>query len=411
MGNLVFQATLGGQVNLVGPNTASTFNLNVPATSSTIATLTGTETFTNKTLTAPTLASANITTALTLTGAAGTSGQLLTSAGSGAAPTWTTVSVSAATPTVRGTVWGSGDTGALGNQSLGYNAALNSDGVNAANQTAIGQGALQLNVTGSWNTALGFKTLYNTTASLNCGVGGVALYNNTTGTYNTAVGHGSMFASTSGGYNSCFGNDSGKAITSGTYNTCLGQDSGRDMTSGGSNVMIGRASGQVLTTGTNNIYIGYASYASGTAVGSENVIGFNITGKGSSTSFIGGTCYQGNNSATWSIASDQRLKKNIVDNTEGLEKINQIRVRNFEYRLPEEVTELDSHNAVEKKGLQLGVIAQELQQVLPDCVKTESTGVMSVNQDNITWHLINAIKDLKTLNDTLIARITVLENK
>ena len=55
MGNLVFQATLGGQVNLVGPNTASTFNLNVPAVSSTLATLTGTETFTNKTLTSPTL--------------------------------------------------------------------------------------------------------------------------------------------------------------------------------------------------------------------------------------------------------------------------------------------------------------------------------------------------------------------
>ena len=53
MGQLVFQATLGGQVNLVGPNTASTFNLNVPAVSSTLATLTGTETFTNKTLTTP----------------------------------------------------------------------------------------------------------------------------------------------------------------------------------------------------------------------------------------------------------------------------------------------------------------------------------------------------------------------
>jgi hypothetical protein len=39
MGNLVFQATLGGQVSLVGPNTASTFNLNVPAVSSTLATL------------------------------------------------------------------------------------------------------------------------------------------------------------------------------------------------------------------------------------------------------------------------------------------------------------------------------------------------------------------------------------
>ena len=92
MGQLVFQATLGGQVNLVGPNTASTFNLSVPATTSTLATTSGTETLTNKTLTSPTLTSPNITTALTLTGAAGTSGQVLTSAGTGAAPTWTSAS-------------------------------------------------------------------------------------------------------------------------------------------------------------------------------------------------------------------------------------------------------------------------------------------------------------------------------
>lgn len=39
MGNLVFQATLGGQVNLVGPNTASTYNINVPTVNSTLATL------------------------------------------------------------------------------------------------------------------------------------------------------------------------------------------------------------------------------------------------------------------------------------------------------------------------------------------------------------------------------------
>ena len=38
MGNLVFQATLGGQVNLVGPNTASTYNLNVPAVAGTLVT-------------------------------------------------------------------------------------------------------------------------------------------------------------------------------------------------------------------------------------------------------------------------------------------------------------------------------------------------------------------------------------
>jgi len=45
--------------------------------------------------------------------------------------------------------------------------------------------------------------------------------------------------------------------------------------------------------------------------------------------------------------------------------------------------------------VQLGVIAQELQLVLPECVKTESTGVMSVDADNLTWYMVNAIKELK----------------
>ena len=53
MGQLVFQAALGGQVNLVGPNTASTFNLNVPAASDTLVGEATTNTLTNKTLASP----------------------------------------------------------------------------------------------------------------------------------------------------------------------------------------------------------------------------------------------------------------------------------------------------------------------------------------------------------------------
>ena len=124
-----------------------------------------------------------------------------------------------------------------------------------------------------------------------------------------------------------------------------------------------------------------------------------ISGKGSNTGFInngsGGT-YQGNNSSSWSTTSDQRLKKNIADNNIGLDAITSIRVRNFEYRLPEEVdAELKSTDAVNRTGVQLGVIAQELQAVLPECVKQESTGVLSVDTDNLTWYMINAIKELK----------------
>ena len=76
-------------------------------------------------------------------------------------------------------------------------------------------------------------------------------------------------------------------------------------------------------------------------------------------------------------------------------KINQIQVRNFEYRTKDEITELPSHAAIPNKGIQLGVIAQEIEPIFPDVVKTESTGVKAVNPDNILWYLVNAVKELK----------------
>ena len=100
-----------------------------------------------------------------------------------------------------------------------------------------------------------------------------------------------------------------------------------------------------------------------------------------------------------------RIKKNIEDNNTGLDKINQIQVRNFEYRLPEEVDEeLPSHAAIEKEGTQVGVIAQEIMDILPDMVKQEDTGCYSVDPNNLTWYLVNAVKELS-------AKVEDLENK
>jgi hypothetical protein len=115
MGQLTFQATLGGSVNLVGPNTASTLNLTLPsADGSSGQALTtngsGTLAFSGVSLTtgvSGTLPIANGGTNSTATAtaggigygtgtahaytSAGTTGQVLTSAGSGA-PTWSTPS-------------------------------------------------------------------------------------------------------------------------------------------------------------------------------------------------------------------------------------------------------------------------------------------------------------------------------
>jgi hypothetical protein len=154
--------------------------------------------------------------------------------------------------------------------------------------------------------------------------------------------------------------------------------------------------------------IGILCRSSGADIDNEVVLGSNgMVGKGASTAFISGgngAVYAGNNSANFSTTSDRRLKKNIADNNTGLDAINQIRVRNFEYRTPNEIDELPKESAIDKEGTQLGVIAQEIQTVLPDVVRQETTGCLTVDPDNMTWYLVNAVQQLS-------AKVEELEEK
>jgi len=294
--------------------------------------------------------------------------------------------------------------------------------------SAFGRAALRFNTTGNYNTAFGANALiYNTTASGNTAVGYQAGYSNTTGSI-TALGYTAGNQNTTGGSNTFLGNGAGYWVTTGSYNTfvgsrstatagitgssnsCFGDAAGYALTGGAdSNCLIGQYAGGTITSGTNNTCLGTNTQPS-TAAGTYQLViaSGGGTGKGNSTGFItpaGGSMYQGNNSASWATTSDQRLKKNIVDNTVGLSAITAIQVRNFEYRTADEVTELEPQNAIDIKGVQLGVIAQELQAILPECVKEESTGVMSVDTTNLTWYLINAVKELNTKVTALEAQL------
>ena len=185
----------------------------------------------------------------------------------------------------------------------------------------------------------------------------------------------------------------------------VGSRAGCTTTTGDRNVFIGEATGSHgtgLTTGDTNTYIGYAIQPSAAGVDCELVInarGNASQGKGTRTAFIDvqGNVFQGNNATAWAQTSDRRIKKNIVDNTTGLDKINQIKVRNFEYRTLDEITDFDECKktaVVDVKGIQVGAIAQEIEEVLPELVTTQSTGVKTVNPDKLTWYMINAIKEL-----------------
>jgi hypothetical protein len=329
---------------------------------------------------------------------------------------WASVATAAATSTTLGTVYGI--TSAASSPfltAIGYQAGASTSG---SSNCAYGYQSLYTNTSGASNTAYGTFSLTLSTASQNCAFGAQAMAANTTGAGGSAFGFQALFTNTTSNNNSAFGYTALNLAT-GNSNTAVGNASGAAISTGSRNVSLGATSNGNGTTGSDNVCIG--PFTNLSAAGDSNSIvignagGSTLTGKGGSTGFIspgGGAMYQGNNSAAWSVTSDQRLKKNIVDNNIGLDAINAVQVRNFEYRLPEEVnSELKPSDAIEKTGIQLGVIAQELQTVLPDCVKQESTGVLSVDSDPLTWYMVNAIKQLSAALDAANARIAALEAK
>ena len=90
---------------------------------------------------------------------------------------------------------------------------------------------------------------------------------------------------------------------------------------------------------------------------------------------------------TFYASSDERLKENIKDSNLGLDLINKLSVKEYNFK------------SDEKKQKNIGIIAQELQEVLPDdvkdfYVKEDKDGYLGVNDSKLIYVLVNAVKEL-----------------
>jgi hypothetical protein len=88
--------------------------------------------------------------------------------------------------------------------------------------------------------------------------------------------------------------------------------------------------------------------------------------------------------------SDVNAKTNITPIENSVSTVNQLRGVGFEWK--------------DNGKKSYGVIAQELEAILPDLVSTDPEGIKSVNYDGIIGFLINAVKEMDS-------RIKTLENK
>ena len=128
--------------------------------------------------------------------------------------------------------------------------------------------------------------------------------------------------------------------------------------------------------------------------------------------YIAGATGQKASGTTWSNPSDVRLKDNIQLFTKGLTELLQVSVKTWEYNGKGGTTS-------GRKGL--GVIADEAMLVLPDTVDTyraklnvedeQETDIKRFDATEITWLLVNAVKEQQNLITFLTERIQSLENK
>ncbi len=102
--------------------------------------------------------------------------------------------------------------------------------------------------------------------------------------------------------------------------------------------------------------------------------------------------------------SDRRLKENIKQIEKPLDKIKKINGVTFDWR---ELTKEEEDQKFQlNRGADIGVIAQEVEEVLPEIVTTrEKTGYKAVKYEKLTALLIEAVKEQQTQIDELKALI------
>ena len=106
-------------------------------------------------------------------------------------------------------------------------------------------------------------------------------------------------------------------------------------------------------------------------------------------------------SNTISNGSDIRIKDNLVVIDTSLDKVGIITGYTFNY----------TNTGEESPPRAAGIIAQDIEKVLPEVITENTEGIKHVNYGGVTALLVEAIKELKAQNEDLKARIVNLESQ
>ncbi len=327
----------------------------------------------------------------------------------------------------------------FGTVAIGYQCMRNAQ-LSAYRNIGIGYRTFLTLSTGDNNIAIGYNASYYTNTSDNVAIGPYCLDGTDGGSgKNVAIG---AYAMTSNLTTGCFANvalgyRAGNQITSGNDNVLIGYDAGDQITTGSDNVAIGYQALDNINTENYNVAIGHSALGGASSSNYSTAVGYRaglLISTGSHNTILGSYTgnqggldirtlsnrivitdgggnigmyvdnsqdahFDGNVIAYSTTISDRRLKSDITNISNALDKVGQING----------VTFVRDHNG-EKAA---GVVAQEIMEVLPEAVKSQALPLQTgdheeeyyvVEYDAVTGLLVEAIKELK-------ARVEALESK
>lgn len=120
-------------------------------------------------------------------------------------------------------------------------------------------------------------------------------------------------------------------------------------------------------------------------------VGIGTTSPGSYKLYVSGSAYA---TGSWS-SSDNRWKKDITPLNNSLSNVLKLQGVNYYWK----TNEYPDKGFTEER--QIGLIAQDVEEVIPELVHTDDEGYKSVSYEKLTAVLVEAVKELKKENDAL----------
>lgn len=239
----------------------------------------------------------------------------------------------------------------------------------ADSNVAVGTNAASALVTGSLNTVVGVSALSSSAqGGGNTAIGNLALFGTLGGFNNTAIGTWAMTENQTGSYNSALGSQALRYVTTGVNNIGVGYNAGNGLTTGSHNIYLGWFGNQTVgATESNTMRLGtpggtvqsFIYGVRGASTGANDSIPVEIDSAGQ----LGTT------------SSSRRTKDDIADLGAVSRKVLDLRPVRFTYKKP---------YADGRRPVQYGLIAEEVQEVLPELVALGQDG----QPETVKYHVL-----------------------